>query len=349
MQRVSIVGLGLIGSSIGLGLRRWATRDGKRDSVLELSGFDTSLEVQNYAKKLKAVDRTEWNLPSAVASADFLIIATPVLAEREVFEVIAQHGKEGLVVTDTASTKAEVMGWARDLLPAHVSFVGGHPLAGKTLGVEGATADLFKGATWCVAPAVSASEEAVQTVLGMVTALEAEPLFVDAHEHDGFVGGISHLPFMLATALVRSVGKDAGWRDMRKLTAGGFRDVSRLASGSPEMYRDISATNRDNMVRWADAAIAELIQMRELLVADDIEGLESVYRQARDIRAEWLTGATGDGSDMAKVMDEELPEMNVGEQMQQMLFGGLFRRKPRVGAGPGAERGDKTRSGPTRR
>src|SRR5919205_1787345 len=116
MQRVSIVGLGLIGSSIGLGLRRWAGKDGKRDSVLEISGFDTSLEVQNYAKKLKAVDRTEWNLPSAVASADFLVIATPVMATREIFEVIAKHGKEGLVVTDTASTKAEVMQWAGEIL-----------------------------------------------------------------------------------------------------------------------------------------------------------------------------------------------------------------------------------------
>jgi hypothetical protein len=98
------------------------------------------------------------------------------------------------------------------------------------------------------------------------------------------------------------------------------------------MYRDISATNRDNMVRWTDAAIAELTEMRDLLQAGDYEALEKIYNNARDIRAEWLTGEAGDGSDMAKVMDEELPEMNIGDQMQQMLFGGLFRRKPRMGS-----------------
>ncbi|HEU5423894.1 MAG TPA: prephenate dehydrogenase/arogenate dehydrogenase family protein [Nitrolancea sp.] len=330
MQRVSIVGLGLIGSSIGLGLRRWSSKDGKRDAVLEISGFDTSLDVQNYAKKLKAVDRTEWNLPSAIASADFLVIATPVMAVREVFEVIAKHGKEGLVVTDTASTKAEVMRWASEILPAHVNFIGGHPMAGKSLSVEGADAELFKSATWCVAPSVTATEEAVQTVLGMIAALEAEALFVDPHEHDGFVGGISHLPFLLSAALMRTVSKDAGWRDMRKLSSTGFRDASRLASGSPEMHRDIALTNKESLLRWTDAAIAELASLRELVASGDEAALEAAFNQARDARAEWMVQERGAG-ELVQDVDDELPNFNLGEQMQQMLFGGLFRRKPRTG------------------
>jgi prephenate dehydrogenase len=169
MQRVSIVGLGLIGSSIGLGLRQWATKDGKREPVLEISGFDVNLDVQNYAKKLKAVDRTEWNLPEAIGRADLVVVATPVTAVREVFEVIADRGQQGLVVTDTASTKSAVLEWAAELLPDHIHFVGGHPMAGKTQSVEGADANLFKGATWCVCPRVNAGEDAVQTVLGMST------------------------------------------------------------------------------------------------------------------------------------------------------------------------------------
>jgi len=347
MQRVSIVGLGLIGSSIGLGLKRWATKDGKRESVLEISGFDISLDVQNYAKKLKAVDRTEWNLANAVARADVIIVATPVTAVREVFEVIADQGKQGVVVTDTCSTKTEVLEWARELLPDHIHFVGGHPMAGDTRGVEGAKADVFVGATWCICPTVNAGDEAVQTVLGLVSALEAESLFIDPHEHDGYVGGISHLPFILSAAMTHVVSTDSLWRDMRKLSSSGFRDASRLASGSPEMYRGICATNRENIVRWVDATIGELQHMRDLVNTgsdETLETLEGLFNQARDARAEWVTSERSGGG-LVQDADSELSNMGVGEQMQQMFFGNLFRRKPKTGREGESSDSRSTRSG----
>ena len=346
MQRVSIVGLGLIGSSIGLGLRRWATKSGKRESIIEVSGFDTSLDVQNYAKKIGAVDRTEWNLTKAVERADLIVIATPVGAVREVFEVIAEHGKQGVVVTDTASTKAMVMEWARELLPSSVNFIGGHPMAGKAQSTEAAEADLFKDATWCVAPLVSASEDAVQTVLGLIAALGAEPLFLDPHEHDGFVAGISHLPFLLSVALMRSVSADPSWRDVRQLTAGGFRDVSRLAAGSPVMYRDICTTNRENIVRWADTAISELQHLRDLVAAgsdETLDTLEKEFERARDARADWATAERRSGA-MVQDTGSELTSFSMGDQMQQMLFGGLFRRKPRTGVERDGKNAPKTRA-----
>ncbi|HET9014679.1 MAG TPA: prephenate dehydrogenase/arogenate dehydrogenase family protein [Thermomicrobiaceae bacterium] len=333
MQRVSIVGLGLIGSSIGLGLRRWATKSGKRESTLEVSGFDSSLDVQNYAKKLGAVDRTDWNLTKTVERADLIIVATPVSAVREVFEVIAEHGKDGVVVTDTASTKVAVLEWAREMLPKTVNFVGGHPMAGKAQSTEAAEADLFKDATWCVSPLVNASEEAVQTVLGLIAALGAEPLFLDPHEHDGFVAGISHLPFMLSVALMRSVSADPSWRDVRQLTASGFRDVSRLAAGSPVMYRDICQTNRDNIVRWMDTSISELQHLRDLVATgsdETLDTLEKEFEQARDARADWATAERRSGG-MVQDTGNELTSFSMGDQMQQMLFGGLLRRKPRTG------------------
>lgn len=353
MQRVSIIGLGLIGASIGLGLRNWASNNGKREAVLEISGFDTGLEVQNYAKKIKAVDRTEWNLTSAIRSADFIVVATPVGAVPEVFEIIADHGQPGVVVTDTCSTKARVMRWAEELLPAHVHFVGGHPMAGKTQSTEGAEATLFEGATWCVSPRVNADDQAVQTVLGMISALGAEPLFIDPNEHDGFVAGISHLPALLSIALMRAVSQDPSWRDMRTLTAGGFRDVSRLAAGSPVMLRDICATNRENIVRWTDRAIAELERLRDL-VADTGEGsldaLEREFDEAREARARWATAERRAG-ELLQDTDHELSSISVGQQMQQMFFGSLFRRRPRTGRegreGPEGRggRGDRDRDG----
>ncbi len=332
MQQVSIIGLGLIGASIGLGLRRWATDDGKRSPVIELTGFDIDLTHQSYAKKIKAVDRTEWSLRGAIERADLIVIATPVGAVREVFEAIAEYGKQGVVVTDTCSTKAAVLSWAREVLPASVHFVGGHPMAGKTQSVEGAEADLFQGATWCVAPLVSASDEAVQTVLGMIAALGAEPLFIDAEEHDSYVAGISHLPFLLSMALMRVVSQDPSWREMRRLTAGGFRDMTRLAAGSPEMYRDICATNGTNIVRWLDTALAELHHLRDLIAAGNEETLatlQQAFEQARDARADWATQERRPG-ELVQDTASELANISFGQQMQQLFFGNFLRR-PRPG------------------
>lgn len=333
MQKVTIIGLGLIGGSIGLGLKRWSSNDGARQDVLHITGFDVELQHQNYAKKMKAVDRTEWSLPKSVEGADFIIIAVPPLAVREVFETIAPNLKAGAVVCDVTSTKADVMKWAAELLPEHVHFVGTHPMAGKAVSIEGAEADLFKDATWCVVPSVNADEGAVQTVLGMVNALGAEPLFVDAHEHDGFVGGVSHLPFVLSSVLMQVVSQDPGWRDMKQLSASGFRDVSRLSGGSPDMHRDILVTNRESVARWIGEAVDELQRIRSLIEAgteDADQELYDFFDAAREARAAWATQERRDGR-LVQETDDELVDLSVGGQLSQMMFGSLFRRKPRTG------------------
>jgi prephenate dehydrogenase len=332
MQKVTIVGLGLIGASIGLGLQKWATDDGQRRSVLEISGFDVAIEHQNYAKKIKAVDRTEWNLGDAVDGADVIIIATPVNSIRDVLEIVSDRAPQDVIVTDTGSTKAKVTEWADELLPSSMNFIGGHPMAGKAVSIEGAEATLFKGATWCVSPSVNATDEAVQTVLGIVSALEAEPRFIDPHEHDGFVGAVSHLPFMLSIALMRAVASDSSWKELCQLTSSGFRDVSRLAGGDPKMHRDICATNSENVVRWIDSAVDHLTHMRNLIQDGSDEAMEELLEEmdkAQHARAQWITSER-DGR-MLQEPESELANTSVGEQMQQMLFGSLFRRRPKVG------------------
>ncbi len=345
MQQVTIVGLGLIGASIGLGLRRWATNDGKRAAVLSVTGFDTNLEHQNYAKKIQAVDRTEWDLPRATREADLVIIAVPPLAVRSVLEALAETLKPGAVVTDVTSTKADIMKWADEILPNHVHFIGGHPMAGKSQSIEGADADLFNAATWCVVPSVAADENAVQTVLGMVSALGAEPAFVDAHEHDGFVGAVSHLPFMLSIALMHSVSRDPAWRDMKQLSSTGFQDVSRLAGGSAEMHRDICVTNREAVVRWMGEAIEDLQHMRSLIAAGTEEADEtllSIFEETRDARAGWATTERR-GGELVQDTDKELSNVSMTGQFNQMLFGSMFRRKPRLGSTTEREKRDGKR------
>lgn len=333
-QQVTIIGLGLIGGSIGLGLKQWSNQGGKRDDVLEITGFDIDLENQNFAKKAKAVDRTEWSIANAVEGADLVILAVPPLAVKEVMESIAPMLREGAVVCDVSSTKANIMEWAAELLPDTIHFVGTHPMAGGSRSIEAADGDLFRGATWCVVPSVDADEAAVQTVLGLVSALGAEPMFVDAHEHDGFVGAVSHLPFMLSIALMRSVSADPAWRDMEQLTATGFQEVSRLSGGSAEMHRDICITNRAAVSRWIDEATRELQQMKDLIIAETDEADEkllNLFEEAREARARWATKVRGDGS-LVQDTDEELVDYSVGSQISQMMFGSIFRRRPRIGS-----------------
>jgi prephenate dehydrogenase len=350
MQQVTIVGLGLIGASIGLGLRRWASNDGKRQPVLSVTGFDTNLEHQNYAKKINAVDRTEWDLPKAARDSDLIVIAVPPLSVKSVFESLADIVKPGAVITDVTSTKADVMKWAGEILPSNTHFVGGHPMAGKAVSIEGADADLFKGATWCIVPAVDADENAVQTVLGMVSALGAEATFVDAHEHDGFVGAVSHLPFMLSITLMNSVSRDPAWRDMKLLSSTGFQDVSRLAGGSAEMHRDICITNREAIVRWLGVAISDLDDMRTLIATGTEESNEEllrIFEDARDARASWATAERRAG-ELVQDTDSELTKVSMAGQFNQMLCGSMLRRRPRLGPESDGDKRNGDRSG-TRR
>lgn len=287
MQRITIVGLGLIGASIGMALKK-ANLKG-----MEIVGHDRDGEAAGRARRRGAVDRTDWNLISAVREANMIVIATPVMGVRDTFAVIAPHLAEDCVLTDTASTKAHVMLWADELLPPHVSFIGGHPMAGKEVsGADGADPDLFSGCTYCLIPSPKAAPKAVEWVIGLVNILGAKPLFLDATEHDGLAAGISHLPLILSMALVSATTGGNSWREMSKLAASGFRDVSRLASGNPEMSRDICLTNQDSIVRWIDRFIDELGRYRKL-VSEGGDGLLAEFQRVWEAREKWLYSLQG--------------------------------------------------------
>jgi prephenate dehydrogenase len=335
MQRVAIVGLGLMGASIGLGLRRWSSENVRNGQpALEVFGFDSNLDRQGQAKKLGAVDRTEWELRKSVKDADLIVVAAPVLAVREILADVAPLVKDGVAITDVASTKAEVLRWSTEILPSTANFIGGHPMAGKTDSIEGADPNIFQGATWCVSPSVTASDEAIRTVLGMINALGAEPFFVDPNEHDAFVAGISHLPAILSAALMNSLSADPSWRDMKSLTAGAFKDMTRLAGGSPTMHRDIVLTNRPSIRRWLNTYVEHLDAVGQLLDSeseDSEKQLLEFFTNARDRRAEWAV-QTSREHEMLTVPSSDDANGGLSGQMGRMLFGG-FLRKPRVAKG----------------
>ncbi len=266
MPRVAIIGLGLIGGSIGLALKRAELPD------LEIVGHDAEYGVNRRARKLGAIDKEAKRPADAVEGAALIIIATPILHVQSVFEAIAPVLGESAIVTDTASTKSDIMGWADELLPDDVSFVGGHPIAGKEIaGIDAADASLFEGHPWAIIPAMNASESAIKTVENFVSLTGAIPTLIDAEEHDSYLAAVSHLPLMLSTALFSLTSSSQAWPELAAVAGPGFRDTTRLASSSPSMSHDISLTNRQNLVHWLDRYMEELRSFRDLIESSDTQ------------------------------------------------------------------------------
>jgi len=278
-MRVAIIGLGLIGGSLGLALKAFGT---------EVVGFARRPEVASQAVNRGVADRCADNLPSTVKGAEIIVIATPVLAVKDIFIEMAEYLPKGAIVTDVASTKTEVMNWAREYLSSKVCFIGGHPMVGKEAsGIAASDADLFRGCTYCLVPGENVKAESRKKLEDVVKAVGAKPFYIDAKEHDALVAGISHLPHLLSVALVAATANDPRWPAMAKLAASGYRDTTRLASGDPRMSRDICLTNKGPILEAIDNYINSLSELRRL-VSDGDEEIEDYFVRAREAREGWL-------------------------------------------------------------
>jgi prephenate dehydrogenase len=280
--RVALIGLGLIGGSIGLSLKQLSK------SGFDIVGYVRRPEVASTALSSGVVDKTETSFAETVKGADLVIIATPVLTIKEILSQIAGHLLAGCVVTDTASTKVQVMKWAEEMLPATVDFIGGHPMAGKeTYGIQAAEADLFRGCTYCLTPSEKASAKSIDKVTSVVKELGAIPFFIDAQEHDRLVAGVSHLPMLLSAALVSVTTQNPSWYKMSEVAASGYHDLTRLASGNPEVNAHICLSNQEAILHWLDKFSQELERYRQLVTTGD-KRLEQALNDASKARQEWL-------------------------------------------------------------
>lgn len=315
-KRITIIGTGLIGGSLGLALKAAGL------TGLEIIGYDEDRSAASQAEKARAIDRAEHNLARAVTGAGMVIIAVPALSVREVMQAIAPHLQENAVVTDTTSTKAHVMRWAKELLPEHVNFIGGHPMAGKEAsGIAGADAALFRDKAYCLCPDVDASEAAVKSVVGLARLVGAEPLFIDAEEHDIYAGAVSHLPLMISTALFSMLRSSPAWNDMGMMASSGFRDVTRLASGDAAMSHGIWVTNRDAVIHWLDRMADELRSFRDMLSDAQDEALLETFVKAQIDRDTFLREPP---SRRAEVVTEKVDS---SQALLSMLFGGMMAKQ----------------------
>jgi prephenate dehydrogenase len=193
----------------------------------------------------------------------------------------------GTVVTDVASTKVQVINWAEEFLPQSVAFVGGHPMAGREMsGVEAADAHLFQNRIYCLTPTVHTRPAAVDKVLALIEVLGARVRFLEPAEHDGQVAVVSHLPFLASIATMLTATDDAAWGDASLLASSGFRDMTRLAAGNPEMYRDICFTNSSAIARRMDEYIVILSRIRQHIVDHDTD-LSEIFTNAQQMRLQW--------------------------------------------------------------
>ena len=310
MNRITIVGTGLIGSSIGLAIK-------KAGLEFEIVGTDRDRGVAARAHKAGALDSVKNNPLDAIKGSSIIILATPVGGIQEMMKLFGPSLESGVIVTDTGSTKTDVLKWAKEYLPETVHFIGGHPMAGKEIsGPEAAQADLFQGATYCIIPDSNADPQAVESIVQLAESIGSKPFFLDAAEHDSYVATVSHLPLILSTALVTMNTNESSWSEVAKLASTGFRDITRLASGSPVMCLDICLTNKDSIVRRIDEFILELTRFKEMIDRADERELGNVFDQAWEARDRWMQDKiTARGTDPVR----DLP--TTAETMGGMIMG----------------------------
>ncbi len=306
MDRITIIGMGPVGVSIGLGLKRAEMPD------TEVVGADGDKKALTTASEMGAIDQRYSNLREALDGAQFVVVDSSTPDLEELLRAIGPVLADGCVLTDTGTDKVRMMEWAANFLTPQASFVGGRPLPWRALdSMEDADGTVFDGTSYCVIPAETATPEAVKAVVGMVEILGAAPLFIDAQEHDSFTAAVAHVPQLLSAALVNALAGDPGWEEMSRIAGSEFFQMSALAAGDPQSLAESSATNHAVIARSIDSMIAELSTLKEMIGGDSNELRDALVR-AWEHRARWIEGAP-EGS------RAELP--TPGESMASMVLG----------------------------
>ena len=284
-ERVAVIGVGLIGGSFALALKR-------AGACASVVGVGRNPDNMRVAKERGIVDSVEADVAVAVRDADLVLVATPVAQFPELFARIVPSLAPSALVMDAGSTKQDVVAAARSALGSRIAqFVPAHPIAGaEHSGAAAAKADLFAGKRVVLAPVAENPVTMVDAAAAAWEACGARISRMSATEHDAVFAAVSHLPHMLAYALVHEVAQRDNSGQLFGYAAGGFRDFTRIASSHPEMWRDICMANRSALLAELDRYVDKLRALRVPLAAADGAALEAVFEEARSARDRWLAG-----------------------------------------------------------
>lgn len=281
VDTLAIVGTGLIGGSFALALKQ-------AGAVRRVLGVGRNPARLTIARELELIDGVA-NYAQA-GQADCILLALPVGETEAVLRQLAPHLKSGAIITDAGSTKANVIKAARTVLGARlVDFVPGHPIAGSERSGPGAArADLYQGKKVVLTPLAETREAAIETVKALWLATGAQVETLDAAQHDRVFAAVSHLPHLAAFALVDELAQRDDGETYFRLAASGFRDFTRIAGSSPEMWRDIALANKTALLSELDAYVAALQSLRAAVSSDDAARLLEMFTRARTAREHWM-------------------------------------------------------------
>jgi prephenate dehydrogenase len=279
---VGIVGLGLIGGSIGLAL--------KAKTQFSIYGFDLDAAVAKRALEIGAIDSYVQKLEDIGLQANLIFIAAPIAQTAQTIKNLLPFLSPGTIVTDVASVKWGIVNEVeKELFNRDVTFIAGHPMAGKeTQGIDTADPKLFEGRPWVLIHNDNVPLEAYKQMENVITLIGAQTIVLDAETHDMAVALVSHLPLLVANTLLETVAENQLWNISSKLAAGGFRDTTRLASGNPQLHKDIVCVNREKILLALSELEQKLGEIRKLVESRDEEELVKFFARNKSIRDQWF-------------------------------------------------------------
>ena len=312
--RITIVGLDLIGTSIGLSLRENAGN-------YQVIGHDREPSQMNEAKQLGAIDSTTWNLHSACDGASLVIATEPLSELPEFLQHIGEDVAEGAVILGIGAVMQPALQIASDNLPEGIHFVAGRPVYVDVSSQPEPRSDLFKDCTFCIGAATQTASSALELVSNLLARLGAKPLYIDPLEHDGIVASVDQLPEILAAALFQGAFEAPGWSESQKLAGRRFALSTSLDASAAELAAALFA-NRDTVLQRMDHLAALLESWRGHLSAEDAKPLEEALDGLVDGRAKWERDAKLRDWDR---LTEPTSREDYGSTMGQMFFGSLLR------------------------
>ena len=278
-MRIAIVGLGLIGGSLGLALKR----SGKGD--LRIIGIPRREGTLKKALEMGAIDEGTTDHIKGTVDADIIFVCTPVNLILPIVNEIANGLKKGAIVTDVGSSKYEIVSQAEKATPKGVYFVGGHPMAGKeTVKLEAAEAELFKDKKWILTKTSKTSVRAIEQLENLARSVGAVPMIMDPKTHDLVVAAISHMPLAVAAALANTIANEAEKELMGKVASSGFRDTTRIASGDPILGVDMFKTNQKAVLKMIKAFKQSLSNLEGLIKEGNGEKINEELEKAKKFR-----------------------------------------------------------------
>jgi prephenate dehydrogenase len=279
-NKITVVGVGLLGASLAKACK-------ERGLANEISGYGRNRENLEKARTLKIIDYYSTDLSEAVKNADLIVLCTPVSAIAPLIQNMIADIRPGTLITDVGSVKDPIVREVEKLIPEGIYFIGSHPIAGgENSGLEASAANLYEGAQCIVTPTSKTDKKALEKISALWQAVGMDVTSLSPDEHDFIFGAVSHLPHIVAYALMNTLGALKTQNDHEVITFSGtgLKDITRIASSNPVMWRDICLSNRDHSLDLIDRFLVKLNEIRSIIEEGDGQGLESKFIAANKYR-----------------------------------------------------------------